>query len=119
MGLQRKVCLALVSWIWLVPGVAWAESFRCANGIASDGDSKAAVLGKCGEPVVQHSFCRTAAPPTEAAAQEPGPAVTVNVLPCITVDEWTFNPGKGKFLTTLRFHDGELASIEQGDRIPD
>jgi hypothetical protein len=33
------------------------------------------------------------------------------------VDEWTFNPGYGQFMTTLRFESGKLVSITYGDRV--
>jgi hypothetical protein len=42
----------------------------------------------------------------------------VNVTPCETVDEWTYNPGYGQFFTTLRFESGALKSIKYGARVP-
>jgi hypothetical protein len=42
----------------------------------------------------------------------------VNVAPCETVDEWTYNPGSGQFFTALRFERGALSSIKYGARVP-
>lgn len=89
--------------------VAAAQSFRCKNDLVNVGDSRASVLLKCGEPVVKDTFCRAIEPP-------PGSPSTGNVLPCENVDEWTFNPGYGQFITTLRFREGTLVSIKYGDR---
>ncbi|GAB3257118.1 DUF2845 domain-containing protein [Chitinimonas naiadis] len=78
---------------------ARAEFLRCNGDLAGIGDNKAAVTMKCGEPVAKDSFCK----PGEGACQR--------------VDEWTYNPGPGQFLTILRFENGVLVSIRYGDRI--
>jgi Protein of unknown function (DUF2845) len=44
----------------------------------------------------------------------PGPAV-ITVAPCENVDEWTYNPGYGPFITTLRFEADKLVAIKYGD----
>ena len=36
---------------------------------------------------------------------------------CETVDEWTYNPCTGQFMTTLRFESGKLVAITYGDRV--
>jgi hypothetical protein len=36
---------------------------------------------------------------------------------CETVDEWTYNPGYGQFMTTLRFESSRLVTISYGDRV--
>lgn len=93
---------------------AQAQSFRCKNDLASVGEAKAAVFQKCGEPVFKDSFCKPATAPRH---QPETPAATVVVVPCETVDEWTYNPGYGQFMTTLRFESGRLESIRYGDRV--
>lgn len=93
---------------------AAAQSFRCKNDLANVGDSRASVLLKCGEPVVRDSFCKPLEP--QAFASAPTGSTIVNVSPCENVDEWTYNPGYGQFLTTLRFQAGRLVSIKYGDR---
>ena len=82
-------------------------SFRCKNDLVNVGDGKASALLKCGEPVVKDAFCKPADP--EHPVRKPAP--------CETVDEWTYNPGYGQFMTTLRFESGKLVRITYGDRV--
>lgn len=97
------------------PSPTYAESLRCNGDLASIGDSKVSVLQKCGEPVLKDSFCKPAA---QQVNPNPVPgSTTINIVPCKTVDEWTYNPGYGQFMTTLRFEDGKLISIKYGDRV--
>ena len=109
------LCLAVAT---LAPGLAQAQSMRCKNDLANVGEGKASVLQKCGEPVHRESFCKPAArtQQTTGAAGAAGTTI-VNVTPCETVDEWTYNPGRGQFMTTLRFESGRLAAITYGDRV--
>jgi hypothetical protein len=110
-------------WLWfirlsasfavLLPVSASAQSFRYKNDLVSLGDGKATVLLKCGEPVVRDSFCR-AVDASRIPAAPAGSTASV-VVPCETVDEWTYNPGYGQFWTTLRFESGVLKEIKYGD----
>lgn len=100
----------------LAPWSAQAQSMRCKNDLANVGEGKASVLQKCGEPVHRESFCKPVAQ-TPAPSPGPGGTTVVNVTPCETVDEWTYNPGRGQFLTILRFESGRLAGISYGDRV--
>jgi Protein of unknown function (DUF2845) len=43
---------ALLSCLW-----AHAESLRCAGGSVAEGDSRVAVVFKCGQPLLKDSFC--------------------------------------------------------------
>ena len=86
---------------YTVSSEAGPSAFRCNYDLAIVGDSKVSVLQKCGEPVYKDSFCK------------PGSAQMI----CETVDEWTYNPGYGQFLTTLRFESEKLVSITYGDRV--
>jgi Protein of unknown function (DUF2845) len=109
------------------PAQAETRSFRCKNDLVNLGDSKASALLKCGAPLVADNFCKpppaasfVAKLPAHASTAWPAaPSITVVVgAACETVDAWTYNPGRGQFLTTLRFESGQLASISYGDRIP-
>lgn len=99
----------------LVPVQAQTLSFRCKNDLSNVGDSKASVFQKCGEPIFRDTFCK----PLERAAPSRdvygNPAAGIAV--CETVDNWTYNPGVGQFMTTLRFESGKLVSITYGDRV--
>lgn len=105
---------------------AETRSFRCKNDLVNLGDNKASALLKCGAPLVKDSFCKpqptTTTTSTTSVQMSPTPPATQNVTvvtsaACETVDEWTYNPGRGQFLTTLRFESGKLTSISYGDRI--
>jgi Protein of unknown function (DUF2845) len=89
-------------------------SFRCKNDLVNVGDGKASALQKCGQPVFTDSFCK---PVVATVPAEPGRTVAVGPTPCETVDEWTYNPGYGQFMTTLRFESGRLVTITYGDRV--
>jgi hypothetical protein len=83
------------------------------------GAAKSSALLKCGEPVVKDSFCKPAAKLTDDKVVGV-PSDTIAVVrstSCETVDEWTYNPGYGQFMTTLRFESGKLTSITYGDRV--
>ncbi len=94
---------------------ASAQSLRCKTDLANMGDSKSAVFLKCGEPVLKDSFCKPVAQP---GGSPPATGVVgAVVVPCETVEEWTYKPGYGQFVTVLRFDAGALVSIKYGDRI--
>lgn len=82
---------------------AQAESLRCKGDLVDVGDTKASVVRKCGEPVMKDSFCK--------------PGAVVQGAGCETVEEWTYSPGYGQFMTTLRFEGGKVSSIKYGDRV--
>ena len=109
---QAALVLAAIAALTATP--SQAQSMRCKNDLANVGEGKASVLQKCGEPVHRESFCK---PVAQTPAPTPGGTTIVNVTPCETVDEWTYNPGRGQFMTTLRFESGRLAAISYGDRV--
>ena len=107
---------------------ASAQSLRCKGDLAQIGNSKGTILQKCGEPVMKDSFCKpvqetvSSAPvmaptiPTTSGGTTAGTTnVTVNT--CQQVEEWTYNPGYGQFMTMLLFEGGSLKSIRYGDRV--
>jgi hypothetical protein len=89
-----------------------ATALRCGTDLLKLGESKVAAVQKCGEPLAADSFCQ-AQPPQVVGPR--GAPVLVNV-PCETVEEWTYNPGYGQFMTTLRFASGRLVAITYGER---
>ncbi|VAW91383.1 hypothetical protein MNBD_GAMMA23-1059 [hydrothermal vent metagenome] len=92
---------------------AFADSLNCKNNFAEIGDSKASVLFKCGTPMFKDSFFKSVKAKTSSSQAKNTPT-----LQCETIDQWTYNPGPGQFLTTLQFERGLLVSIKYGDRIP-
>jgi hypothetical protein len=109
----------------LFTGVS-AQSLRCKGDLAQVGNSKGTILQKCGEPVMKDSFCR-AVQETVAGAPVITPAVpgasgnnvttNITVNSCVPVEEWTYNPGYGQFMTMLQFEGGSLKTIRYGDRV--
>jgi len=107
---------------------ASAQSLRCKGDLAQIGNSKSTILQKCGEPVMKDSFCKpvqetvSSAPvttPTVPSTSGSTTNVTTNVTvnSCQQVEEWTYNPGYGQFMTMLLFEGGSLKSIRYGDRV--
>ena len=95
---------------------AGAQTLNCNRDFAQQDDSKATLLQKCGEPVFKDSFCKGPAPNVQLlAAPEP---VRPGFSGCETVEEWTYNPGSGQFMTMVQFENGVLKSIRYGNRIP-
>lgn len=92
---------------------AGAQSLRCSSATIGIGEPRSGVLQKCGEPVSRDSFCKPV-DPQSVAASTPGTAV---VLPCEKIDEWTYNPGYGQFITTLRLEAGKVTAVSYGDRV--
>ncbi len=91
-----------------------AQTLKCKAETISVGEPRAGVLQKCGQPAVKDSFCKPLEQPSRSTV--PGSTV-VNVQPCEKIDEWTYNPGYGQFMTTLRVEAGVVTSIKFGDRV--
>lgn len=115
MNTPAAVFCAAVALHCLTINPAQAQPMRCKNDLAQVGDGKASVLQKCGEPVFKDSFCKPAerqSMPIDGQAR-----VIVTTQACDRIDEWTYNPGRGQFMTTLRFEAGTVQSITYGDRV--
>lgn len=106
-----------------------AQSLRCKGDLAQIGNSKGTILQKCGEPVMKDSFCKpvqetvSSAPvttptvPSTSGSATASATANVTVNTCQQVEEWTYNPGYGQFMTMLLFEGGSLKSIRYGDRV--
>jgi hypothetical protein len=112
-----RACLA-AAWLALAalaggaPEPAAAETLRCNGQSASEGDSRLAVLHKCGRPTLQDSYC---APlfyaDTLNAVPDP---IASAVLPCQPVEVWLYDRGPGQLMASVRFRAGVVASIVYG-----
>jgi hypothetical protein len=88
---------------------AHAESLRCNGASATEGDSKASLLYKCGPPVLADTFC---APVYAPGALYPLPPSVANTyVPCQMVEEWLYDRGPGNLMATVRLRDGKVLSI--------
>jgi hypothetical protein len=93
-----------------LPLAACAESLRCSNGIAAEGDSRLAVISKCGQPDLRDGYC---APVYYNGTVVPG-ALPYAYVPCIYTEEWVYERGPGAFMATVRIRDGRVQSISYG-----
>ena len=95
---------------------AGAETLRCNGYIAAEGDSKLAVLYKCGQPVLAETYC---AQVFAYGYPYPVPVIPVTPygLPCQQIEEWLYDRGPGNLMATVRFRDGRVSSIRY-DRQP-
>ena len=91
---------------------AHADSLRCSGGISEIGDSRLAVLYRCGEPLLRYTNC---APVFYGGTAQvvPAPWATFAV-PCLLVDEWVYDRGPGQLIATVRFRNGVVQSILYG-----
>ena len=95
---------------------AHAESLRCNGSSAGEGDSRLAVLYKCGEPLLKDSRC---AQVVLAATGQPVPdAFLGTAVPCQPVEEWVYDRGPGNLLATVRFKAGVVQQIIYGHAPP-
>ena len=95
-----------------LPGAALAESLRCQNGIAAEGDSRVSVVYKCGQPVLRDNYC---APVYYSGSPHtvPDPIASLYV-PCIYTEEWLYERGPGEFVAVVRIRGGRVQSITYG-----
>src|SRR5262245_7915207 len=94
---------------------AHAESLRCGNGTADEGDSRIAVAYKCGLPLLADNYC---SPVYYAQTLNPVPEPFASVMvPCLPIEEWLYDRGPGNLMATVRFRSGRVQSIIYG-RVP-
>ena len=120
---------SLIIFFLFVSAASFADSMRCGNKLISTGDSKAEVLIKCGEPLLQETIAIEES--TEYAAlalKYPGlykrgllrsnnGVVGRTTTLTQSIDQWTYHRGQGRFLGILYFEGGKLVAIEDGDRM--
>lgn len=101
-------CLYIVSW------PAMSESLRCTQGSVYEGDSRASVLFKCGQPAIKDTFCDPVYFPGNL---HPVPQpFAQSVFPCLPVELWVYDRGQGNLFATLRFRGGSVQSISYGQQ---
>lgn len=103
------VGLAVLAAVWTP---ASAGTLACTGGIASEGESRLALLHKCGEPAARDAFC---APVYYKGSRNLVPEpIASSVVPCIEVEEWVYERGPGNLLATVRLRYGRVQSITYG-----
>lgn len=86
-----------------------AQAFRCGSRIITEGDTRAEVRAKCGEPadVERRSVWRR---PVVWLHGRPYFASSDQVE--IPIESWVYNLGPQKLMRRLRFEDGRVVEIE-------
>ena len=116
--------------LFFVLPASYADSMRCGNKLVSNGDSKAEILLKCGEPLTRETIAiEENTEYAELALKYPllykhgllknkrGAVIGKETTVTQNIDQWTYHLGQGKFLRILYFEGGKLVAIEEGDRM--
>jgi hypothetical protein len=96
----------------MLPAAALAESLRCQNGIAAEGDSRLALVYKCGQPALRDNYCDPVYY-NGSINTVPEPFAGLYV-PCIDAEEWLYERGPGEFRAVVRIRGGRVQSITYG-----
>ena len=117
MKVTGTVCIALI-FLFLAASDVIASDFRCGSEIISLGDRKYDVLRKCGNPDnvevwEEVGIKRDLGSRLFLPGEEPPGFPFAKVL--VTVEEWEYNFGPGRFIRYLRFENGRLIKITTGD----
>ncbi len=108
---MKKLLSYLVLTVLILSSIeAYAASLRCGKDLVQIGDYKADVLLKCGEPFLKDTVY---VDNDEVVITKDSKVIE----PCKKMDQWTYKPGPGQFLTILDFKGGKLESIHYGNRI--
>lgn len=112
--------------IFLLISICWAQftyanSLRCGNKLVLVGDTMYQVKTKCGDPddAIHRTEMRTVtheeSEPCENSQQHVRCTKSVETSIEVIIDEWTYDFGTNRFIEKLRFENGSLASITDGD----
>ena len=102
----------------LHPLSASAQSLQCGGNLVGVGESRLSLLQKCGEPAFRETLCLPVRPLERYVPGPGGSLVLVPVVPpCVPVEEWTYHRGAGNFLGIVRFGNGVVDSVRDGERM--
>jgi Protein of unknown function (DUF2845) len=112
-------CMLLTAFLVIFAANVIASDFRCGSEIISVGDRKYDVVRKCGQPAnvevrEEVRIKRDLGSRFLLPEEEPG-RFPLFVKELVTVEEWEYNLGPGKFIRYLRFENGILVKITTGD----
>lgn len=106
---QEFLPLCLAALLLACAGTSQAQSLRCGQDFAQIGDTKFVIESKCGAPAAKDSFCKPIGVAPSTIAMPPHAV-------CDMVEEWTYKPGIGQFITILQFREGALREMKYGPR---
>ncbi len=125
-GKQMKVngiyAIVFVALIWVFGNVGTASGFRCGTRLVSEGDTRAEVIQKCGEPtfvdaweeeLIQRDFGAVRNYDSRTGRYEESREPFLVKIQ-VKIDLWTYNLGPTQFTRYLRFENGILKEISTG-----
>lgn len=114
---MSHVCAFFLS-IAMQPLSANAQALSCGGNVASVGESRLSISQKCGEPAARETIC-IPGKPEDRYVSVPGSGLTRVPFtpPCVPTEEWTYHRGPGNFLAIVRFENGVVESLRDGERM--
>jgi len=119
MKMTRISCLFMVILLLNATSVVTASDFSCGSKIITIRNHKYDVLRKCGEPShvevweevrIKRDLGFRLSETEMASDRWP-----LLVKELVTVEEWEYNFGSNRFIRYLRFENGRLIRITEGD----
>ena len=119
MKIARISCILMVTLLLTTTAVVIASDFRCGSKIITLRDHRYDVSRKCGEPShveaweevrIKRDF-GTRLLETEMILHR----LPLLVEERVTIEEWEYNLGSTRFIRYLRFENGRLIRITEGD----
>lgn len=101
-NILKKSSIIFLALVWLSSSSVYADTFRCGTRLVKTGDTSIEVKLICGQPFDIEFI---------------GNAKTKNKY--VNIERYTYVPEKGKFVTILEFHDGNLVEVITGPRVQD
>ncbi len=99
-------------------GGASAQSLSCGGTLSGVGDSKFSVVQKCGEPMSKEFVCVPRPQVAWVLSPYPGgPAQQVVTQQCVPMEDWVYHRGQGNFLGIVRFYNGAVESVRDGEKM--
>jgi hypothetical protein len=119
MEMRRISSIVIVTLLLIAASDVAASDFRCGSKIITTRDYRYDVLRKCGEPShvevweevrIKRDFGSGLLETEMGLNRWP-----LFVKELVTVEEWEYNSGSGRFIRYLRFENGRLIRITVGD----
>lgn len=108
---KRQAMLAL---LFMYAGAACGQSLSCNGQLVNEGDTMNEVLQKCGAPVARQTLCIPTMQPSWVESND-GNLHPFWSQQCAPAEDWSFNRGEGSFTSVVRFTNGVVESIRDGN----
>ena len=122
MSTYGKYAIVIIAILCVFRSVCANNAFRCGTQLVSEGDTRAEVIQKCGEPtfvdsweeeLVQRDFGAVPDYDPRTGRYE-GSRQPFLVKIQVKIELWTYNLGSTQFTRYLRFENGILKEITTG-----